>query len=264
MKNYFYLFLLFCFSGFVYFLYDSDYFYYKQLGDANKFVSIENNKFVLDNKPFFPIVLNYIVSLQRDQHKVWPSPYNGYYNNGFKHFNRDSALAELTADMELIKKMGFNTVRITGVGENAVADRYSGVLFVPTYHESFADSLRFNKRSNYELYFNAIDDLLKVIDKAGLKAILLTKYFIALPNVVNHFKKLTIRFNDNPTLMAYDFYNEPLYFDSLPRKKSEVYEITRGWKKLMNGNAPNQLLTVGLAGIREVFEWDPNFMVVDF
>jgi len=264
MKNYFLLFLLFCIGGFVYFLYDSDYFYFKQLGPANKFVSIENNKFVLDNKPFYPVILNYIVSFQRDSNKVWPSPYIGYYNNGFKHFDRDAALAELAADMALIKKMGFNTVRITGAGENAVSDRNSGTLFVTTYRENYVDNLRFNKSSNYKKYFIAMDDLLQIVDKAGLKVILLTKYFISLPNIDNHFKKLTRRFNDYPVLMAYDFYNEPLYFDTLPRKKSEVYEITRRWKKLMKGNAPNQLITVGLAGIREVFEWDPNFLEVDF
>jgi hypothetical protein len=64
--------------------------------------------------------------------------------------------------------------------------------------------------------------------------------------------------------MAYDLFNEPLYFDSIERKKADIVPIVKGWHKLLKMYAPNQLCTIGLAGIREVFQWDPNILDVDF
>jgi hypothetical protein len=64
--------------------------------------------------------------------------------------------------------------------------------------------------------------------------------------------------------MAYDLFNEPLYFDKPERDKKEVYEITRRWKKLCKRNSPRQLITIGLAGIREVHAWDPMTVNADF
>jgi hypothetical protein len=55
-----------------------------------------------------------------------------------------------------------------------------------------------------------------------------------------------------------------LYFDSIQRTKKEVYEITRGWKSLQRKYAPGHLMTIGLASQRELFEWDPNLVNVDF
>jgi len=64
--------------------------------------------------------------------------------------------------------------------------------------------------------------------------------------------------------MAWDLFNEPLYFDSLERSKKDVYFITKDWQELADRYAPDHLTTIGLTGIREVFEWDPNLVQVDF
>jgi hypothetical protein len=77
-------------------------------------------------------------------------------------------------------------------------------------------------------------------------------------------EKLFTRFINNPTILAYDFFNEPLYFDKKPRDKKEVYEITKYWESFVDKYAPNHMYTIGLTGPREVFEWDPNILNMDF
>lgn len=64
--------------------------------------------------------------------------------------------------------------------------------------------------------------------------------------------------------MAYDFFNEPLYFDSLKHEKADVYKHTLYWNKIVKTFAPHQLSTIGLACQRELFAWDPNLVNVDF
>src|SRR5438552_4141125 len=82
------------------------------------FVTISNNKFQLNNKDFFPLVLNYTAQLKSDGSEIWPSPSIDYYTDSTKEsMTRDSSLRDLRADMQLIKQMGFNAVRIVGIGE---------------------------------------------------------------------------------------------------------------------------------------------------
>jgi hypothetical protein len=105
--------------------------------------------------------------------------------------------------------------------------------------------------------------MFKIIENAGLKTIFVLH---SRPNyqIEKHLKKIAFRFRNNTNIMAYDFFNEPLYFDEPHRPKEEVYKITRRWHKLFKRYAPNQLTTIGLEGIREVFAWDPNIIDVDF
>ena len=43
-----------------------------------------------------------------------------------------------------------------------------------------------------------------------------------------------------------------------------MYYITKRWQNIVKQHAPHQLTTIGLACQREVYEWDPNLMNVDF
>jgi len=71
-------------------------------------------------------------------------------------------------------------------------------------------------------------------------------------------------FKNNSTLFAIDFYNEPLYFDKIGRKKREVFDIVNRWQNIVKKSNHHTLTTIGLVGVREVFEWDPNILNVDF
>jgi hypothetical protein len=172
---------------------------------------------------------------------------------------------QLKAEMDLIKEMGFNSVRLTGIGEESIEDSLIGKLSVNAKVDNFRDStITLSNDANYRKYFGAISQLLDIINKAGLKAVLLTRMSADVKSTEFNLKKLVQYFRNDTTIMAYDLFNEPLYFDKPERNKKDVYKIMKRWVKIVKKNAPNQLVTVGLEGIREVFEWDPAILDVDF
>jgi hypothetical protein len=116
----------------------------------------------------------------------------------------------------------------------------------------------------YQRYFDALSQLFKEIHDAGLKVILLIRMRPDVKTTEIHAAKLARYFRNDATIFAYDLFNEPLYFDRKDRKKKEVFEISKRWYKSLKKNAPLQLVTIGLEGIREVHEWDPDILSVDF
>ena len=101
-------------------------------------------------------------------------------------------------------------------------------------------------------------------DSVGLRVMLLIK-----PPLDDYWKAYTIgllrSLADMPALWAYDFMNEPLYFDPVPdRPKEDAVKIVREWRDIVRRYAPHQLFTVATAEPIEVFEWDPSMLPVDF
>jgi hypothetical protein len=100
-----------------------------------------------------------------------------------------------------------------------------------------------------------------------LKVVWLVQMKPEVKTTEEHLIKVLKYFKNDATIMAYDLFNEPLYFDhgdKPPRKKEEVHQIVKQWNKLVKKYAPRQLSTIGLEGIREVFAWDPNILDLDF
>lgn len=228
------------------------------------YVRLRHGQFSLNGKPFFPVVLNYQVILQSDRNGIWASPYADYLGRkGALLSTKDSALAQLRADMEFIREMGFNTVRIVGIGEEYV-NKTTGALCLGSSVYNREDSVIVLNGENYPRYFDALREVLKIVSESGMKTILLTKTVPGLSPTEDHLIRLADEFRHDTSLMAYDLFNEPLYFDTLSREKKDIFSITRNWKKRFRKHAPDQLLTIGLVGVREVYEWDPNAVNVDF
>ncbi len=259
MKKYILIFLLFSVSAILYLSFP--------IRHAEHFVSIRDKKFFLDDKEFYPVTLNYMVSVQTDEQEseLWPCAYTGY-NKGFKNLytTKDSCLMQLKADMELIKEMGFNTVRLVSIGEEIVNKKTGELSVGAAVGNGRKTALPLSNNKNYDNYFNALDELFTIANNAGLKVIFLTRMSADVRSTEYHLMKVTSHFKDNPSILAYDFFNEPLYFDSLEHTKEQVYNTVKRWNKIVKMYAPHQLSTIGLAGIREVFEWDPNILDVDF
>lgn len=229
------------------------------------FVALQDGHFVLNNKPFYPVTLNYMVSLQSDGKELWPCAYTGYnMGNRNRYTSKDSCLMELQADMDLIRQMGFNTVRLVGIGEEMVNKKNGSMSLGGSVNNQYRQ-FPLASDADYGNYFNALQELFNVVNKADLKLIFLTRMSADSNSVTEkHLERLVTKFRADSVIMAYDLFNEPLYFDSLERSKEQVYAAVKRWNAIIKNNAPDQLSTIGLEGIREVFEWDPNILDLDF
>lgn len=112
--------------------------------------------------------------------------------------------------------------------------------------------------------FRSLDRVLDTAALHGLRVMLLIKPPLD-EHQVNYTAGLLRHFSSNPTIWAYDFMNEPLYFDPVSdRPKLDAYRIVDGWRSMMVRYAPHQLFTIGFSEPIEVFEWDPSILPVDF
>jgi hypothetical protein len=259
MKKYLLLFILLCAAGTLYLSFP--------INSKKHFVSIEGNKFKLDGKDFYPVVVNYLVTLRSGNNNMWAGPATSYDMDTVHGLNtKEACIKGLRADFELIKKMGFNAVRIVGIGEEAADDknRFSEISLTACNGMNSFTKIVLSSDSSYIKYFGALQEMFKEVNDAGLKSIFLVRTRPGVTTTIEHIKKLVTRFKNDSSIMAYDLYNEPLYFDHESRNKTQVDSIVKSWHKQFKMYAPNQLFTIGLEGIREVFEWDPNILDVDF
>lgn len=263
MKKYLLVFILFSIAGMIYLQVKNDMHSPRQ---NSAFASIVDNKIHLNGIEFYPIALNYMAAIQSDKNLIWASPYRQYFPREavFQYDSKDSCLLQLKADMELIKEMGFNTVRLVVFGEERI-NKKTGEISIYSYIGNENDTLfLLSDDVSYERYLRGFSELISIVSNAGLKAIPLVPVHAGITASEEHFKRVADHFKNDTTIIAYDLFNEPLYFDSLERTKKEVHHITESWKKMVRKYAPNHLYTIGLTGIREVFEWDPNILEVDF
>ena len=107
------------------------------------FVSLKEGKFILEGKPFYMMALNFIVSLRVKDTLMWPSIFVGYVNQeGYHENDPDACYKELKANFQLVRDMGFNTLRVTSIGEAQIEDKVTGKMhFVGSsgtnYHYTF-------------------------------------------------------------------------------------------------------------------------------
>ncbi len=256
MKKYIFFFLFLSLGGIIYLAFPI----HSKVG----FVSMRDNKFFLNGEEFYPVAVNYFVSAQGDENNYWASPCFDYNTDPkYQYTSKDSSLKQLRADMNLIKEMGFNSVRLVGMSEVQV-DEQNGKLAITVKDRNHETSIALSSDASFKKYLSALAELVDIADKAGLKVILLTKVRPGFISSEDLLRRLAIQFRNDTTIMAFDLFNEPLYFDLTGRSKKEVYDAVRDWRKILRMYAPNQLTTIGLEGIREVFKWDPNILDVDF
>jgi hypothetical protein len=259
MKKYLLVFILFSVAAILYLSFP--------INSKQHFISVKDNKFRLNGKDFYPVALNYLVSLHAGGKELWAAPSTSYDVDSLHELlNKDSCIKGLRADLHLIKQMGFNTVRIVGIGEEGADDskRRSEIALWAHCGKNRDTSIVLSNKEMYNKYFDALTGLFKEVNDAGLKIIFLVRMRPGVETTHDHVRKIVTHFKNDTSIMAYDLYNEPLYFDHEARKKPEVDSIVKSWHKMLKMYAPNQMFTIGLEGIREVFEWDPNILDVDF
>ncbi len=131
--------------------------------------------------------------------------------------------------------------------------------------------------TSMNLLLKSLDNILAIADSCGLKVILvpstgkLAQSPDAVDDVANYLKVYAAHFADNPAILAYDLYNEPIWVDNLKHfdpaydhNKYEVCQYVKSWYDSVKLGDPNHLVTMGLCTFNDVIEWDPGIMKLDF
>ncbi len=222
------------------------------------FISIDKGRFTLKGNSFFPITLNYVICVRDIQNRAVISCTKQYENPDiFEVSSLKSNEHQLRGHLQLIKEMGFNTIRL-------VFDRIN----IDSRGLYYGEKKHFYIDKDYKAILKALDEYIQLVSEYDLKVMLLIKKPLEDDKLENFTIALLSKFKNNQTIFAYDFFNEPLYFDTPPdgelRDKKDIVKIVSHWNDLVNEYAPNQLLTIGFSEPIEVFRWDPSILPLDF
>lgn len=193
---------------------------------ADGYVGMCNGEFVIDGEKWFPLMLNYKAHMTSVGDSFIVSPASYYHGNSLReHF-------------DTIASWGFDAIRVC-------------LDVLPSGGDTAA-------------MFRATRRMLQCADSAGLRVMLLIKPPFD-PYWQEYTKGLLRHLADMKALWAYDFMNEPLYFDPEPeRDKMDAARLVSEWRHWVRQYAPHQLFTVSTSEPIEVFEWDPAMLPVDF
>lgn len=224
---------------------------------AEAFIRLQDGRFTLRGKPFFPLMLNYVPQYRFVEERLFLGPAQAYeIPRRYEAQTRVDAHRQLAAHFQLIRALGFNSIRLC---YDRVNEDENGIFFGADGHK-----LYLNSGADAAL-LDALDTLIRTAQAAELYVLLLVQTPTRSRDVLAFTRKLFRRFRHCPTLFAYDLLNEPLYDDdSGAQTKQDVARITRTWRLLRDVHAPRQLITVGTTEPIEVFRWDPRFIHADF
>ncbi len=233
------------------------------------FVYTSGKDFKVNDKPFFPLMLNYSVSIRNINGVYFPSGIKEYENpDVFEGNCKDSSLNVIRGHFKLIKELGFNTIRL--IGFDKISRNKNGEYGLTISKENKDEFVLVEKETKQIIA--ALNDIIQLAQELDLHLMVLLKPPINNPVLESFTKQILSSFRNEQTLFAYDFFNEPLYFDIndnakepyIFREKKDAFNIVSNWKEMMLLYAPNQLFTIGFAEPIEVFEWDPTILPVDF
>ena len=233
------------------------------------FVYTSGKDFKIKDKRFFPLMLNYSVSIRNINGVYFPSGIKEYENpDVFEGNCKDSSLNVIKGHFKLIKELGFNTIRL--IGFDKMSRNKRGEYGFSVSMENSNDFLTIKDGASQIIH--TLNDVIDIAKELDLHLMILIKPPINNADIETFTQKILSAFKNEQTVFAFDFFNEPLYFDLndnskdtyIFREKKDAYNIVSNWKEMMMCYAPNQLFTIGFAEPIEVFEWDPTILPVDF
>lgn len=244
-------------------------------GDFSNYISMTGKVFKDGESDFYPMVMNYsmdIHSIETDSNVTFmASPRGGYhpnYGNGKGNSinpwskNSKELLATIGAHFTSIKDMGFNSLRITGFTST---DAHNNGKGFHTWSKIDISNSEGGNRNIKEGMVPLLKDILQLAEKNQLRVILLLSAIESQPdNQLNFYTQIADALKGEKALMAYDFYNEPLYFDKGNYTKRETKAFVESYNNAVKNVSPNHLTTIGLSHYKIVSEWDPELMDVDF
>lgn len=244
-------------------------------GKFLNYISMEGKKFKDGESDFYPMIMNYSVDVHaingENSSSAFMAPRAGFHPNyggeeteSLNPWGYDSSKTHTTirSHFAAIKEMGFNTLRITGFTASDFYDKGKG------FHTWSRIDLSNSPKGNKNIIKSItplVKTTLRYAEENGLRVILLISAIENQPdNQLNLYSKLAKELKNEKALMAYDLYNEPLYFDRGNYTKKQTKEFVEGYNSSIKKEAPNHLTTIGLSHYKIVHEWDPELMDVDF
>lgn len=238
------------------------------------FIYLDGNKFMKGDSTFFPVMVNYLVEFMKVGDQIIPVP-NVQYDSTQSHEGTDvsSYLDRMDAHFKLLNTLGFNSIRLVGVGGQDYNENADFIMKIFNTDNNFVS---YPYKELREGYLSSVEKVVELAKKNGIKVmILLPTHRLDKDQNASRLafiKDIMGLFPNQNTVFSYDFFNEPLYFDNsestdykvIKRSKESAYEVVKSWDKLMKEFAPNQLSTIGFAEPLEVFEWDPSIFPLDF
>jgi len=245
--------------------------------DKGDFIYVEGESFKYKDSSYFPILMNYMLSVHKCDDSLVIGPSVEYDRSPSEYATSSDAIYHrMRLHFRLIRQMGFNSLRLVGLNPLKYQSYEDSTIAQLEYFEKEGRRELFNLDPNQKGLIRSLKKVVEIAREEDLHLMLL----LPKPKKNAFENRLRLRFirniletfRNDPTVFAYDFFNEPLYFDNseyqvykeVNRNKKDARTITKSWKKLMQELAPNQLFTLGLAEPIEVFEWDPNILEVDF
>ena len=238
------------------------------------YITISNGEFKDGSNVFKPLCINYLVDYDYyiDSAKYYIAPhfcYSNVYrdhkqtkindNSAVSHWGygdngkneMDSAKIKLNRDLKKIDSLGFNVVRL----RPSISWR-NNILHIPT--------------GSYTEYFRLTDSLIAKCTALGLRVIMVlsddTNTYKQFDQYCIYLDSVTSHYSNNKTVMAYVVYMEPSYKwkNAKENDKIMISNWSRKWYYLIKKNAPNQLISYGLDGIKNILFWDPAALTYDF
>jgi hypothetical protein len=251
----------------------------------SQYISIDgtSSDFYLNNQIFYPLTINYGVQIRKNStNEYWVSPTHCYGNsNEFECNTKSECLIEISNQFQMIKDMGFNTIRLVGLSpdynENYPSINSPNIFLSSTLLNSnfpISTSVLVKEvlnESNRLKLFSMINDVLNIAASKNLKVILLC----GGPDGYNqrsiysdYLEFLADYFKYNTSIFAYDIFNEPSYFSEMVNtenlSKQEICSIVSAWITKIKLKDVNHLVTIGFSNSNSVHDWDPELINIDF
>ncbi|MBL7745952.1 MAG: cellulase family glycosylhydrolase, partial [Chitinophagaceae bacterium] len=266
-------------------------------------VTLEGKQFKLNGANFYPMVMNYAVELTMPNgsgSSGWPNSYLTPYveygvNNGpnggpgnyiFECTNSSQCEADLLTDWTYLSTLHFNTIKVAGFYPKFQFNGGSPNFFFNiretgsyTWHYLPIDLYTAND-PGLDFVLDQYERLLQLADQAGVKLIFnmigQKSDFVQFPGPDNDEIEYYNKFLDHlaarvagsmysHTVLAFDLWNEPCYFDSSGNKtKEQACEIISQWYATVKTHGSTPLVTIGTCGSGDVWFYDPGVLKVDF
>jgi len=245
--------------------------YYGTTQPLQDFVYLKGKNFILNNQDFFPVVCNYTMDIIKDGQSYWFERHRLYENPGYVCLS--DCDIKIRNHLKLMVENGFNTVRINPLElhiDHEDPELRFGMLDIENNTE-FGDGI--NPGLNEELINTMISltkDFLEMAEEEGIKVILLIGGRDMLnpslqPAVIDYFQTVASELKSYPSLLAYDFVNEPsIGKDPTYYTKSDICSTVHGWNEAIKSHDPNHLTTINLWHDGGYTKWDSDMLSVDF